>query len=104
MNNAEAINALTERVIRAAMRIHTALGPGLLENAYRACLAHELRRNGLQVQTEVFLPVQYEGITVELGYRIDVLVEDQLVLELKAAEAVLPVHKAQLAVVPAAQQ
>ena len=78
------------------MRVHSALGPDLLENAYRACLAHELRRNGLRVQAEVFLPVHYEGITVDLGYRIDLLVEDQVVVELKAAETVLPVHKAQL--------
>lgn len=92
----DSINALTSQVIRAAMRVHSALGPGLLENAYRVCLAHELRRNGLRVQTEVFLPVQYEGIRVDLGYRIDLLVEDQVVVELKAAETVLPVHKAQL--------
>jgi GxxExxY protein len=92
----DSINALTSQVIRAAMRVHSALGPGLLENAYRVCLAHGLRRNGLRVQTEVFLPVQYEGIRVDLGYRIDLLVEDQVVVELKAAETVLPVHKAQL--------
>lgn len=92
----DSINALTSQVIRAAMKVHTALGPGLLENAYRACLTHELRRNGFRVQTEVFLPVHYEGITVDLGYRIDLLVEDQVVVELKAAENVLPVHKAQL--------
>ena len=94
--NRDAINALTSQVIRAAMKVHTALGPGLLENAYRACLTHELRRSGLRVQTEAYLPVHYEGITVDLGYRIDLLVEDQVVVELKAVESVLPVHKAQL--------
>ncbi len=92
----DSINALTSQVIRAAMKVHTALGPGLLENAYRACLTHELRRNGLKVQAEVLLPVHYDGITVDLGYRIDLLVEDQVVVELKAVEAVLPVHKSQL--------
>ncbi len=78
------------------MKVHTALGPGPLENAHRACLTHELRRNGFKVQAEVLLPVHYDGITVDLGYRIDLLVEDQVVVELKAVEAMLPVHKAQL--------
>ena len=78
------------------MKVHTVLGPGLLESAYEACLAHELRRRGLRVETQVSLPVMYEGMQIELGYRLDLLVEDRVVVELKAIETVLPVHKAHL--------
>ena len=92
----ETINHLTGEVIDAAMRVHTALGPGLLESAYEACLAHELRKRGFRVETQVALPVTYDSMRVDLGYRIDLLAEDQVVVELKAIETVLPVHKAQL--------
>lgn len=90
------LNDLSFVVIRCAMRVHTELGPGLLESAYEACLAHELRKNGLKVETQVALPVTYDGIQIDLGYRLDLIVEDRLVIELKAIENVLPVHKAQL--------
>jgi GxxExxY protein len=90
------LNELSFVVIRCAMRVHTELGPGLLESAYEACLAHELRKNGLKVESQVALPVTYDGIQIDLGYRLDLVVEDQLVIELKAIENVLPVHKAQL--------
>ncbi|HYX68015.1 MAG TPA: GxxExxY protein [Terriglobales bacterium] len=92
----ETANHLTGEVVDAAMKVHTALGPGLLESAYEACLAHELRKRGLRVETQVPLPVTYEGMQIELGYRIDLLVEGQVIVELKAVETVLPVHKAQL--------
>jgi len=78
-------NSLTRDIISAAMKVHSVLGPGLLESAYEACLALELRRRGHRVETQVALPVQYEGCNVELGYRIDMVVDDSVVLELKAA-------------------
>lgn len=90
------LNELSYLVIRCAMKVHSELGPGLLESAYGACLAHELRKNGLRVETQVALPVCYDGMKLDLGYRIDLLVDDVLVVELKAIEHVLPVHKAQL--------
>ena len=78
------------------MRVHTVLGPGLLEGAYEVCFAHELRKRGLRVETQFPLPVTYDGVRVDLGYRLDLLVENEVVVELKAIETVLPVHKAQL--------
>jgi GxxExxY protein len=90
------INDITGAVIAAAMKVHSALGPGLLENAYKVCVAHELRKRGLQVRTEVELPVTYDGVRVDLGYRIDMLVEDMVVVELKCVESFTSVHEAQL--------
>jgi GxxExxY protein len=93
----EGLNALGTRVLEAAYRVHTAVGPGLLESAYVACLVHELRRSGLSVKTEVPVPVIYEGEKLaNVGYRIDILVEDELIIEVKSLEAVAPVHVAQL--------
>ena len=83
-------------VVDAAMRVHSALGPGLLESAYAACLTHELRKRGLKVACEVPLPVVYDGVKLEAGYRIDMLVEDAVAVELKAVEALAPIHQAQL--------
>jgi len=90
------INALTWRIISCAMKVHTALGPGLLESAYLACLVYELRQAGLRVETEVKVPITYAGISLECGFRIDIVVEGLIVVELKCVEAVLPVHEAQL--------
>jgi GxxExxY protein len=90
------VNNVTGAIIAAAMKVHTALGPGLLENAYKVCLAHELRKSGLKVQTEVELPVTYDGIRVELGYRIDMLVQDLVVVELKCVDSFNSLHEAQL--------
>jgi len=87
---------LSGQVIDAAIAVHSALGPGLLESAYVACLAYELRERGLNVLTQVPLPVVYRGIRMELGYRMDVLVEDTLVVEVKAVTKVAAVHQAQL--------
>ncbi len=89
-------NELTRQIIGAAMKVHAVLGPGLLESAYEACLKHELVRRGFRVETQIAIPVIYEGLQVDLGYGIDMLVEDEVVLELKAVERVLPVHRAQL--------
>jgi GxxExxY protein len=93
------VNELNERsgaVVDAAMKVHSALGPGLLESAYQACLTHELQLRGLQVMTQIALPVTYRGIRLEVGYRIDLLVDNAVVVEVKAIAKVLPVHHAQL--------
>lgn len=80
----------------SAVAVHRALGPGLLESAYEACLAYELRKRGFHLDTQVVLPVVYDGQRLEAGYRIDILVERSLILELKALESLAPIHKSQL--------
>ena len=90
------INDITGAIIDASMKIHTALGPGLLEHVYRKCLAHELRKRGLGVQEEIPLPVVYDGVEIDLAYRIDLMVENAVVVELKSVERMIPLHKAQL--------
>jgi GxxExxY protein len=90
------INQLTEKIIGAAMKVHSALGPGLLESAYQACLFHELEKQGVAVQSEVHLPVVYEDEMIDAGYRMDLLAEEQVVVELKSVEKILPIHEAQL--------
>jgi GxxExxY protein len=87
---------LTGRIIGCAMRVHSVLGPGLLESAYRICLVHELKISGLETMTEVPLPIVYGGVRLDAGYRLDALVENTVVLELKAVEELAPIHKAQL--------
>ena len=89
-------NAVSRAVIDAAMKIHTVLGPGLLESTYQACLAQELRNAGFTVRTEVPLPVVYEGTKLEVGYRIDLLIEDRVIVEVKSVEALAPIHEAQV--------
>ena len=88
--------ASTEQVIGAAIEVHRALGSGLLESAYEECLCHELHLRGIAFQRQVPLPVHYKGVSLECGYRLDVVVEDSIILELKCIENVLPVHEAQL--------
>lgn len=90
------INKITELVLECGYKVHTALGPGLLESAYEACLKHELISRGLVVQSQVDLPIFYDGVTVEVGYRLDLLVEKKVVIELKSVEKLLPIHEAQL--------
>lgn len=89
-------NQLGEKILGCALKVHRALGPGLLENAYEACLAHELTQSGLVCKRQVAMPVHYEGVQVELGYRLDLLVEDLVVLEVKAVEHLNDVHRAQV--------
>lgn len=89
------INELTEKVIGAAMEVHRALGPGLLESAYETCLARELAIQGIAFEQQVELPVVYRGVPLSCGYRLDFLVEGELILELKAVEELLPIHEAQ---------
>lgn len=90
------VNAITGQVVDAAMKVHSVLGPGLLESAYEACLAHELTKRSLLVARQVSLPVVYDGVELDAGYRIDLLVEDQVVVELKTVSRLLPIHEAQL--------
>jgi hypothetical protein len=89
-------NEISGAVVDAAMKIHSALGPGLLESAYAACLKHELIKRGLKVACEVPLPVVYDGVRLDAGYRLDLVVEDTVVVELKAIEALAPIHQAQI--------
>jgi GxxExxY protein len=90
------VNRITGNVISAAMKVHSHLGPGLLESAYEACLAHELRKRGLRVAQQVGLPVIFDGERIDLGYRIDLIVEDLVIVEIKCVDAINPVHQAQL--------
>ena len=87
---------LTEQIIGAAIEVHRALGPGLLESAYEECSCHELHLRGLQFLRQVPLPVEYKGVKLDCGYRLDLVVDDSVVLELKCVEHVMPVHEAQL--------
>jgi GxxExxY protein len=87
---------ITGRIIDAALRVHTALGPGLLESTYTACLQHEFNLRGLHFQHQVRLAIEYRGIRLDGGYRIDFLVENCVIVELKAVEQLLPLHTAQL--------
>jgi GxxExxY protein len=94
--DAAEINVRSGQVVDAAMRVHTALGPGLLEGAYEACLAHELGKRGLRVLVQAPLPIVYDGIRIELGYRADLVVGDAVIVELKSVAKLLPIHDAQL--------
>jgi GxxExxY protein len=90
------IDALTETIIGAAIEVHRTLGPGLLESVYLACLLHGLALRGLHCRAEVAIPVEFKGVKLDCGYRLDLLVEDTIVVELKAVEKLLPVHQAQV--------
>jgi GxxExxY protein len=87
---------ISHAIITAAMRVHSALGPGLLESAYTACLQHELKTSGFKSDSQVGLPVIYDGVKLDLGYRIDLLVEDLVIVELKSVDAIAPVHQTQI--------
>ncbi len=90
------IEAIAKEIVDSAIKVHRSLGPGLLESAYQTCLAHELRKRGLAVECELILPILYDGITVDSGYRIDMLVENKIIIENKSVEKILPLHEAQL--------
>src|SRR5215472_7192824 len=89
-------NELSRIILDAAFRVHSAIGPGLLESAYEACLVYEIRSAGLKVQTQVPLPLLYRDVKLEVGYRLDLLVEELVVVEVKAVDALAPIHHAQL--------
>ena len=90
------VNEISGQIVDAAVKVHSKLGPGLLESAYEACLIYELRKRGLNVEVQVPIPVRYEGVTIDVGYRLDLLVEQEVVVELKAVDTLIPLHEAQL--------
>ena len=90
------INKLSSKIIGAAIEVHKALGPGLLESAYEECICYELSIGGLSLERQKPLAVQYKGINLDCGYRLDVVVENSIILELKSCEKIEPIHKAQL--------
>ena len=89
-------NEVGDVILGATMKVHSALGPGLLESAYEACLVHELGKRGMDVKRQVALPLIYDGIKLDAGYRLDLLINDRIILELKSVEMFLPIHMAQL--------
>jgi GxxExxY protein len=96
MFNERPENQITEKIIGSAIEVHRSLGPGLLESAYEECLCYELTQSELQYKRQVPLPVVYKGVNLECGYRMDLVVEELVVVEIKAVERILPVHEAQL--------
>ena len=90
------IEAVAFQIVDSAVKIHSALGPGLLESAYQRCLIHELRNRGLKVESEVPIPIQYDGTVINAGYRADVRVEKCILIENKTVDAIQPIHQAQL--------
>ena len=89
-------NEIGNVIIASALKVHSAVGPGLLESAYELCLGHELAKQGLSIRKQVPISVRYEDLTIENGYRLDLLVDERVVVELKALETILPVHRYQL--------
>jgi len=87
---------LGRAIIGAALKVHSVVGPGLLESAYETCLLYELEKQGQLVRRQVLIPIRYEDLTIDNGYRVDLLVGDRVVVELKAIEAILPVHRGEL--------
>ena len=90
------VNQVSGAIISSAMHVHSVLGPGLPESAYQGCLAHELKKRGFDVASQVGLPVVFDGEKIELGYRIDLIVEHLVIVEVKSVDAIHPVHQAQL--------
>jgi len=96
INISPEVERLATLAVDAAFAVHTELGPGLLESAYQACFIHELGLRGVAYQKELTIPLNYKGVRIEVGFRADVIMEEKLLIELKAVEAVLPIHKAQV--------
>ena len=90
------VDAIARKVVDAAFQVHSALGPGLLESVYDACLFHAITQRGLKVERQIIVPVVFDGVALETGFRMDLLVEDCLIVEIKAVEAIIPVHRAQV--------
>ncbi|HEV8496081.1 MAG TPA: GxxExxY protein [Gemmatimonadaceae bacterium] len=90
------VNDVSGQVVDAAMKVHSTLGPGLLERPYQLCTAHELRKRGLRARCHVALPIIYDDLHIEVGYRVDLLVEEAVIVELKSVAKLLPIHEAQL--------
>lgn len=96
MRTREELNKITEKIIGAAVEVHRTLGPGLLESTYETCLVYELTQLGLKVESQVPLPVVYKQVKLDCGYRLDLLVDNEIVVELKSVETLLPIHTAQI--------
>jgi GxxExxY protein len=96
MDDATYLNGLTDKIIHAAIEVHKALGPGLLESTYRTCTAHELLQDKLRVVQELPLPVVYKGVKLDAGYRLDMVVNDVVIVEFKSVDMLAPIHSAQL--------
>ena len=96
MDQEERLNKITETIIGVAINIHRALGPGLLESAYEACMVYDLIQSGLKVEQQKPLPVVYREVKLECGYRLDLMIENEVIVEIKSVEKLLPIHKAQL--------
>ena len=92
----EELNSITETIIGAAIQVHRELGPGLLESAYEACLEYEITNRGRRVEKQVPVPVVYRGVNLECGYRLDLLVDGKVIVELKTLDKIIPIHEAQL--------
>jgi GxxExxY protein len=90
------VNDVSGQVVDAAMKVHSTLGPGLLERPYQVCTVHELRKRGLRARCNVALPIIYDDLHIEVGYRVDLLVEEAVIVELKSVAKLLPIHEAQL--------
>ncbi|HEX9011917.1 MAG TPA: GxxExxY protein [Anaerolineaceae bacterium] len=95
-NDREAINRVTEGIIGAAIQVHRSLGPGLLESAYEACLAYELKDRGWIVEEQKAIPLVYREVKLDCGYRLDLLVQNLVIVEIKAVDEILPIHRAQI--------
>ncbi len=90
------IEEIAKKIVDAAIKVHTALGPGLMESAYQKCMEYELKKDGISVESEVMLPITYENIKIDAGYRIDMFIGNSVIVENKTVEKLLPVHEAQL--------
>lgn len=95
-NAEEKLNRISGEIINAAMKVHSALGPGLLESAYQACLLHELQKRNMKVSSQCEMPIVYDNVSLDVGYRLDLLVDNCVIVELKAVEKINPIHEAQL--------
>ena len=96
MQEIDRLDQISRRIIGAAIEVHRHLGPGLLESAYQLCLAFELKQRGLRIEEQKALPVTYKEVQLDCGYRLDFVVEDEIIAEIKAVEKILPIHEAQL--------
>src|SRR3990172_215534 len=96
MQELHELNSVSEKIIGCAMRVHSTLGPGLLESVYEVCLVHELKKSAIKFERQVALPIRYNEVKLDAGYRLDLLVDDKVVVELKAVERLEPLHTAQL--------
>ena len=94
--NPDEFNGISKEIVDAAYKVHTRLGPGLLESVYEACVAHELEKKGMKVRRQLALPVVYDGLEFKEAYRLDLLLENSVIVELKTTEQIHPVHRAQL--------